>query len=207
MNNKDFYDEVLSSEYCPECFSTIYQDFQKYQEMTMNTLKEFHYICEKNEIPYELAYGSLLGAIRHGGSIPWDYDVDVFVPFEYREKLVEVLKKDLKQEFYFYCPESYNTCRHYFIRITPIGMRSEVLHIDVFFLTGVPNSPGEINIYQQEIKKLSKIRFHKLVDIKTESAGSLKRMIRLAIKKLNIYLCRLNLLIRDIGIYVQEIKP
>ncbi len=42
-------------------------------------LKDFHSFCQQNNIQYSLAYGSLLGAIRHNGFIPWDDDLDVFV--------------------------------------------------------------------------------------------------------------------------------
>ena len=42
-------------------------------------LKEFHSFCVEHEIKYSLSYGSLLGAIRHQGFIPWDDDLDVFV--------------------------------------------------------------------------------------------------------------------------------
>lgn len=61
----------------------------------MDTLIEFHRVCEKSNIEYELAYGSLLGAIRDNGQIPWDYDIDVFVAFKDKERLIETLKKNL----------------------------------------------------------------------------------------------------------------
>ena len=48
---------------------------------------------------YQLAYGSLLGAIRDGGQITWDYDIDVFIPYEERGQLIEALNRDLKSEF------------------------------------------------------------------------------------------------------------
>ncbi|MBO6145661.1 MAG: LicD family protein [Bacilli bacterium] len=50
-------------------------------------------ICDKNNINYSLIGGSLIGAIRHKGMIPWDDDIDIILmPNEY-EKLIDILKK------------------------------------------------------------------------------------------------------------------
>lgn len=49
---------------------------------TLSLLVEFHRLCETLGLKYFLAYGTLLGAIRHKGFIPWDDDVDVWMPRE-----------------------------------------------------------------------------------------------------------------------------
>ncbi len=62
------------------------------QKGLLELLKAFHSFCIQNGIFYSLAYGSLLGAIRHQGFIPWDDDLDVFVDRENYNKLVVSLK-------------------------------------------------------------------------------------------------------------------
>lgn len=57
----------------------------------MNLLREFKKICDKNGLSYFLDCGTLLGAVRNQGFIPWDDDVDVAMPFEDYKKLIEIL--------------------------------------------------------------------------------------------------------------------
>lgn len=184
MKNREFLEEVLHSDICPEHFAKIYKEFEYYQRLAVETLREFHRICEKNAITYQLADGSLLGAIRDGGQIPWDYDVDVFVPYEEKDKLIEALKQELSDKYYFYCPEVNKKCRHFMMRVTPKGYRSEYLHVDVFYITGTPDTDAERKKYTKEIAKLSEIRFAKFVRISDAAYGHPKYAVKLLIKKL-----------------------
>ena len=54
--------------------------FDKRKEIVFGIMVKIDCICRKHNIPYYLAYGSLLGAVRHGGFIPWDDDIDIWIP-------------------------------------------------------------------------------------------------------------------------------
>lgn len=184
MTSEEFLKEVLSSPLCPDNFDEIYKEFRKYQKITMDTLIEFHRVCEKSNIEYELAYGSLLGAIRDNGQIPWDYDIDVFVAFKDKERLIETLKKELDDKYYFYCPEVNQKCRHVIMRLAPKGYRSEALHVDVFYYVGTPNSVEERKLHIEQIKRTAHTRYCKLVNCKEEAGGNVKKYIRLMLDKM-----------------------
>lgn len=184
MNREEFIAEAKASDLCPDDFEKVYEEFSRYQRKAMDTLKEFHRVCEKNSVEYQLAYGSLLGAIRDCGQIPWDYDIDVFVPYEQKQKLIDALKNDLDEKFYFYCPEMDSQCRHVIMRLAPKGCRSEALHVDVFYLTGAPENVSEREYHKRLIKKMSDIRFYKLVNVAEEGKGHPKLMLQMILGKI-----------------------
>ena len=55
---------------------------QEQKDVALDVLCKIDQICRRNGITYSLAYGTLLGAVRHGGFIPWDDDIDIMMPRE-----------------------------------------------------------------------------------------------------------------------------
>ena len=70
---------------------------RRYQLHLLDTLVEFDGFCKKHDIQYYLAYGTLLGAIRHKGFIPWDDDADLWMDRENYEKLENLMKGEYHQ--------------------------------------------------------------------------------------------------------------
>ena len=71
----------------------------EYKEIVNDVLIYLHEICKKNNILYYLAYGSLLGAVRHKGFIPWDDDVDVIMDRVNFERFVQTVHDDSHQYY------------------------------------------------------------------------------------------------------------
>lgn len=74
---------------------------RRVQLVAKDILIEFDRVCRKNNIKYALGAGTLLGAIRHKGFIPWDDDIDVFMLYEEWKKFEAVYKQDLDMERFF----------------------------------------------------------------------------------------------------------
>ena len=184
MNNIDFLNEALNSPNCPNDFKDTYLKFCKYQKIVFETLKQFIYVCEKNAIQYQLAFGTLLGAIRDHEQIPWDYDIDIFIHFEDRKKLLNALKKDLNKKYYYTCGEIDNV-EQFFIRIAPRGYNTDIIHVDVFYYIGFPNDEKEFKNHEKIIRELLFAREAKILPLYGTKKNKIK-MLFLRIKYFNI---------------------
>lgn len=69
---------------------TLQTQIEKVWQVEQEILDVIHQVCSEHGLRYSLAYGTLIGAIRHGGFIPWDDDIDLVMPREDYEKLVSI---------------------------------------------------------------------------------------------------------------------
>lgn len=74
---------------------------RKAQLRMLNILLEIDRICQKNNIEYWLAEGTLLGAVRNKGFIPWDDDIDICMLREDYNKFIKIAPKELNSEYFF----------------------------------------------------------------------------------------------------------
>jgi len=68
-------------------------DINEIHDVTLDLMDRVHEICEKNGIKYYIMYGTLIGAIRHRGFIPWDDDFDICMMRDDYEKFINIVNK------------------------------------------------------------------------------------------------------------------
>ena len=152
---------------------------RKLQLIEIELLDEYVRICDKYDLTYYINYGTLLGAVRHKGFIPWDDDLDVVMPCKDYEKFCQIADKEIDHnKFYFH---DYKDPRYYdgLVRIRRKGtiysdkksMRKKKknygIWMDIFRLDNVDNPHSLVFRYQTMAKKiLGHICFHRaMVDL------------------------------------------
>ena len=79
-------------------------ELQTLQSGMLDILKVVARICDKHNLPYWISGGTLLGAIRHKGFIPWDDDIDIELMRDDYRKLLKVLPEELPENLYLQTP-------------------------------------------------------------------------------------------------------
>lgn len=127
------------------------EELRKWQLKLLEILVYFRDFCEAHDLRFTLAAGTMLGAVRHKGFIPWDDDLDVQMPRKDYEKLVELWNKDADTSKFRCERTDANKCVKFQMTVarsmdtTCIYDHSvnedicQGLKIDVEFLDGVPN--------------------------------------------------------------------
>lgn len=92
-------------------------NMDKIHIVLLRILKIFHNICEENNLTYFLDSGSLLGAIRHKGFIPWDDDLDVVMPRKDYEKFKAIAIDTLPEEYFLQCKDTVPKFKNNMMRI------------------------------------------------------------------------------------------
>lgn len=91
---------------------------RRVQLIELEMLREFDRICRKHDLKYTLCFGTLIGAVRHGGFIPWDDDVDICMLYEDYMKFMELAPSEMDTEkFFLRTQETDKDCNLSFMQI------------------------------------------------------------------------------------------
>lgn len=130
------------------------KNLREIQILEYEILKKFTKFCNKYNLRYCLAGGTLLGSIRHQGFIPWDDDIDIAMPRPDFEKFINLLKENnVKEELENLELASYELDKDYIYPITKLYDKRTIvelndhivdyplgLWIDIFVFDGVSNN-------------------------------------------------------------------
>ena len=105
-------------------------DMTKVHEANLKILKELDRICRKYKLRYALDAGTLIGAVRHKGFIPWDDDADVVLIRSQYEALKKVIKRELPDTMELLEPDSYRGGRAFYDFTPRIIYKNSQVHPD-----------------------------------------------------------------------------
>lgn len=125
-------------------------NIDKLHEIDLNIVKEVVRICDENGLTYYMSGGTLLGAVRHQGFIPWDDDVDLAMPRDDYEKFLEIAPELLPIHLQIVNYRTDPKYQYYITRVRNINTKVEEIRIgndcrytnasiDIFPLDGTPN--------------------------------------------------------------------
>ncbi len=132
------------------CDYEIPTSMKKVWAIEMDLFRAVSEVCEKHHLRYWITYGTLLGAVRHKGYIPWDDDFDIMMPRADYQKLIR-LQKEFKAPYFLQTTQNDEDYYSSFARlrnsnttgilVSPRNTCNNGIYIDIYPLDGAPK-PG-----------------------------------------------------------------
>ncbi len=166
----------IKTQFSPEFFKEeaktliVSQKTKRLWAVLLDLLLEFDRVCKKNGIKYMIDGGTLLGAFRHGGFIPWDDDIDVIMLREEYEKLNKIASKEFSAPYFWQTNETdpdhgrgfarlRNSSTTYMLRSEMSGEKSLFHHnqgvlLDIFICDNMPDRAEERIPFLKHLSKL-----------------------------------------------------
>lgn len=97
------------------------QNLRACQLKQLSILEEIDRICKKHDLKYWLDGGSILGAVRHKGFIPWDDDIDIAMTLEDMKKFIQIAPSELPKELFLQTPQTDPQSKELIIKIRDLN--------------------------------------------------------------------------------------
>lgn len=162
------------------------------QKVNLYILQEIDRICKKYKINYTLDSGTLLGAIRHGGFIPWDDDADIAMTRSNFEAFRRIVKRELSDKLEFIMPNEFKNGKVFYDFTPRIIYKPSARHkkndkkdpyegklnhlwVDIFIIDKLPKSKPlqRLTLFSQKLIYLFSMGHRKKLDLK-KYKGSMK---------------------------------
>ena len=151
--------------------------FEEQKRISLEILKNVAEFCDNHGLQYFLAYGTLLGAVRHKGYIPWDDDIDIQMPRADYNKLIEIFNSEKTVGYYKLIAPTDKSARHTFVKVTDtrtIKLEPEIdysngmlgVDIDIFPIDGQPQGDEQYDKWYHALIRLYSLHYLFVIDPK-----------------------------------------
>ena len=140
---------------------------RKAQLIMLDMLIEFDAICKKHQLHYWLDSGTLLGAVRHQGFIPWDDDIDISMPVEDYNTFLQIAKSELSSEIFLQTAQTDKHFKFDYIKLRSNKARIVEFHekdkpvkyhqgvfVDIFPMLAIENTEENKKQYDSTLKQI-----------------------------------------------------
>lgn len=141
---------------------------ERHQALIFEVMKDIDRFCRANDIRYSLSSGTLLGAVRHGGFIPWDDDADIFMLREDFDRFVKTYKSDKYELIYGVDKNDGYFISGYAKVNDPSGVQKRngrlkhpAIYVDIFPLDSVPEEPKAQHKYMHKLMRIHNRLHHR----------------------------------------------
>ena len=190
---------------------------EELRNIQLDLLKEVKRICEENNITYFLGGGTLLGAIRHKGYIPWDDDIDIMLPRKDYDKLIEIFNEECNNKMRL---ENYTNTENYCYPFAKVVNLETLLiennckqlddfgvYIDVFPIDYLPDNDEKIRKIYKKYKFLHRLlRMYQSDNISKVTKNKLKLVLKKTVLPIMEDLELHKLIIKSIDNMVKKYK-
>lgn len=150
------------------CGYTVTKQMKELWAVLLDILVQIQNICDKHGIEYVATGGTLLGAVRHGGFIPWDDDIDLAMTRKNYQRFRRIAEKELTYPYFLQTettdPSSIRRIAKVMRLDTTAILKSEInrgfsyaqgIFVDIFPLDNIPDDTDKMYLFFNEIKQLN----------------------------------------------------
>ena len=143
--------------------SSVY--LQKLHEEILDIMDEVVRVCQKNNLRYYIVGGTLLGAVRHKGFIPWDDDLDIAMPRDDFERFIELSRSELNPSYYLewittnpiYWNSFPKVCKKNTLFLQRTNTANQGIFVDIFPLDYSPQYSRKLELFKKINRNLNSI--------------------------------------------------